>query len=159
MEFERDLVCSIAEFIRAGATKANGSGGKNDDKMTVVGTCSTYTERIRMSEDDANNPESAGTSELREIQSPPLLKAKKRVKFIVPERPKIDREAMEELQELMEAREAGIAYISGHSYVRAKRGSNMIKKAVLNIGYELLRTNSRPPTFAVSVAQAAFFLL
>ncbi|XP_031248896.1 potassium transporter 6-like [Pistacia vera] len=160
IEFEKDLVCSIAEFIRSGTAEANGSSAKDDlpkdeDKMTVVGTCSTHTEGIQMSEDDVNNPESAGTSELREIQSPPVTKPKKRVRFIVPESPKIDRDAMKELQELMEAREAGIAYILGHSYVRAKKGSSMIKKLVINIGYEFLRRNSRAATNALSVPHAS----
>ncbi|XP_044493735.1 potassium transporter 6-like isoform X2 [Mangifera indica] len=160
MEFEKDLVCSIAEFIRSGTSEANSSGTmddlmKDDNKMTVVGTCSTHIEGIQMSEGDVNNPESAGTSELREIQSPPIAKPKKRVRFIVPESPKIDSKAMEELQELTEAREAGIAYILGHSYVKAKKGSSLIKKVVINIGYEFLRRNSRPPTYALSAPNAS----
>ncbi|XP_017971493.1 PREDICTED: potassium transporter 6 [Theobroma cacao] len=154
MEFEKDLVCSIAEFIRSGSVAPasdNEDVVKDDDKMTVVGTCSSHTEGIQMSEDDADNIEAAGPSELKEIRSPPAIKARKRVRFIVPESPQIDSGAREELQELMEAREAGIAYILGHSYVRAKQGSSLIKKLVINLGYEFLRRNSRPPTYALSV--------
>ncbi|XP_021293521.1 potassium transporter 6-like [Herrania umbratica] len=158
MEFEKDLVCSIAEFIRSGSIapgSVNEDVVKDDDKMTVVGTCSSHTEGIQMSEDDADNREAAGPSELKEIRSPPALKARKRVRFIVPESPQIDSGAREELQELMEAREAGIAYILGHSYVRAKQGSSLIKKLVINLGYEFLRRNSRPPTYALSVPHAS----
>ncbi|KAL5826687.1 hypothetical protein ACOSQ3_018523 [Xanthoceras sorbifolium] len=163
MEFEKDLVCSIAELIRSGSVGlnvANEDPAKDDDKMTVVGTCSTHTEGIQMSEDDVNKVGAAGTSELREIQSPPILaaaatKPKKRVRFIVPESPKIDMDAMEELQELMEAREAGIAYILGHSYVKAKQGSSFLKKLVINIGYEFLRRNSRAATHTLSLPHAS----
>ncbi|KAH9709047.1 Potassium transporter 6 [Citrus sinensis] len=159
MEFEKDLVCSIAEFIRSGSVGINGANEdpyKDDDKMTVVGTCSSHTEGIQMSEDDVIvNIDSPGTSELREIQSPTQIKPKKRVRFVVPESPKIDREAMKELQELMEAREAGIAYILGHSYVKAKQGSSALKKLVINYGYEFLRRNTRVPSYALSVPHAS----
>lgn len=165
IEFEKDLVCSIAEFIRTESTSLNGYTTedilKEDRRMTVVGTSSTHPDGVRMSEDDIDyKGDIAGTSELREIQSPvspitPVVKPKKRVRFLVPESPKIDREAMEELRELMEARESGIAYILGHSYMRAKQGSSYFKKIVINIGYEFLRRNSRLPTYALSVPHAS----
>ncbi|GMJ03652.1 K+ uptake permease 6 [Hibiscus trionum] len=98
IEFEKDLVCSIAEFIRStsgSTTKAN----EDDDKMVVVGTCSTHSDGIQMKEEeDADNIETAGPSELKEIHSPPTIKPKKRVGFIVPERPEIDSGAKEELK-------------------------------------------------------------
>ncbi|XP_041011030.1 potassium transporter 6-like [Juglans microcarpa x Juglans regia] len=152
-EFENDLVCSIAEFIRTGSTGSRETVedlGKDEDKMTVVGMCSTHADGIRISKDDVSNIESAGTSELREIKSPPAIQPRKRVRFVVPESPKIDTSAREELQELMEAREAGIAYILGHTYMKAKQGSSMLKKLVINYGYEFLRRNSRAETYAFS---------
>ncbi|XP_022734888.1 potassium transporter 6-like isoform X2 [Durio zibethinus] len=144
---------SIAEFIRSGSV--NEDPLKDDDKMTVVGTCSSHTEQIQMSEDDADNTEAAEPSELKEICSPPIIKPGKRVRFLVPQSPQIDSGAREELQELMEAREAGIAYILGHSYVKAKKGSSLIEKLVINLGYEFLRRNSRQPTSALSVPHAS----
>ncbi|KAA3463380.1 potassium transporter 6-like [Gossypium australe] len=155
IEFEKDLICSIAEFVRS----ENGSPNcvkvdretDNDDKMKVVGTCSTHLDGIQMSEDDSDNIEEAGPSELKEIQSPPTIKPRKRVRFIVPESPKIESEAMEELRELTEAREAGVAYILGHTCLRAKQGSSLIKKLVIDFGYEFLRKNSRPSTLALTV--------
>ncbi|OAY34572.1 potassium transporter 6 [Manihot esculenta] len=158
MEFEKDLVCSIAEFIRSGSTElagANEDVGKEDNKMTVVGTCSTNTDGIQLSEDDGDIIELASTSEMREIRSPPVIYPRKRVRFIIPESPQIDRAAREELHELMEAREAGIAYILGHSYMRAKQGSSMLKKLVINYGYEFLRRNSRAPAYPLSVPHAS----
>ncbi|KAK9276152.1 hypothetical protein L1049_005683 [Liquidambar formosana] len=158
MEFEKDLVCSIAEYIRSGDSGSTGTNDnlrKDDEKMTVVGTSSTHTEGIQMCEDDLDNAESAGTSELREIRSPIVIQPRKKVRFIVPESPQIDMSAQEELQELMEAREAGVAYILGHSYVRAKQGSSLLKKLVINLGYDFLRRNCRGPAHALSVPNAS----
>ncbi|KAL6287999.1 hypothetical protein ACE6H2_012389 [Prunus campanulata] len=155
IEFERDLVCSIAEFIRSERSECDISLEKleDDEKMTVVGTSSTNLDGIRMSVDDADFSEMASTSELQEIR--PTEKPKKRVRFVVPESPQIDREAVEELQELMEAREAGMAFILGHSYVKAKRGSSLMKKLVINVGYDFLRRNFRGPTYALSIPHAS----
>ncbi|PSS28640.1 Potassium transporter like [Actinidia chinensis var. chinensis] len=158
LEFEKDLVCTLAEFIRTGKVGPNSvdeNSTKEDEKMAVVGTPSTHVEGIQMREDEVgNNPVSASTSELKEVQSP-VVQPRKRVRFIIPESPEIDRGAREELQGLMEAREAGVAYILGHSYVRAKQGSSLLKKLVINYGYDLLRRNSRAPTYALSVPHAS----
>lgn len=158
IEFENDLVCSIAEFIRTGSTGIISSNDEveKDDKMAVVGTCSTHP--ILMSEDsgdDVDNVDSAGpgTSELKEIKSPQVIK--KRVRFFVPESPKIDNAAMKELEELMEARESGVAYIIGQSYMKARPGSSMLKKLVISFVYEFLRRNSRAPSYVLSVPHAS----
>ncbi|GFY91042.1 K+ uptake permease 6 [Actinidia rufa] len=158
LEFENDIVCTLAEFIRTGKVGPNSvdeNSTKQDEKMAVVGTPSTHVEGIQMCEDEVgNNPVSASTSELKEIQSP-VVQPRKRVRFVIPESPEIDRGVREELQDLMEAREAGVAYILGHSYVRAKQGSSLLKKFVINYGYDLLRRNSRAPTYALSVPHAS----
>ncbi|PIN10086.1 hypothetical protein CDL12_17329 [Handroanthus impetiginosus] len=152
LQFENDLVCSIAEFIRTGKL------GLNDEEkeMVVVGTPSTHLDGIRLWEEDgAECSGRPSTSKLTEIRSPPTIKPRKRVRFVIPESPKIDIGAREELRELMEAREAGVAYILGHSYVRAKKGSSLVKKMVINFGYDFLRRNFRAPTYALSVPHAS----
>jgi KUP system potassium uptake protein len=153
-EFEKDLLCSIAEFIRSGrpALVVGAEDMENDENMTVVGTSSSNLEGIRMCEDDDNFANSVGTSELREIKSPERVR--KRVRFVVPESPQIDMDAQQELRELTEAREAGMAFIMGHSYVRAKKGSSLMKKIVINLGYDFLRRNFREPTSAFSIPYA-----
>lgn len=155
VEFEKDLVCSIAEFIRSEKPECNIGMADlvDDEKMTVVGTLSSNFEGIKLCEDDADFSGVAGTSELREIKSPERLR--KRVRFIVPESPQIDIDTRMELQELMEAREAGMAFILGHSYVRAKRGSSWMKKVAINYGYDFLRRNSRGPTYALTIPRAS----
>ncbi|XP_019445470.1 PREDICTED: potassium transporter 6-like [Lupinus angustifolius] len=163
IEFENDLICSIAEFIRSG--NSSGDEFEKDDKMAVVGTCSTHS--ILMSESsvgDVDNVDTAGTSEVKEIKSPAGISeaveiksphvTRKRVRFFVPESPKIDTAALRELEELTEARESGVAYITGQPYMRAKPGSSMLKKLVINYVYEFLRRNSRAPSF-VSVPHAS----
>lgn len=157
MEFEKDLVCSIAEFIRSEKPEYNNVGVENlenDEKMTVVGmSTSSNFEGIRMCDDEVDCPGMVGTSGPREIKSPD--RQRKRVRFVLPESPRIDMDTQEELLELMEAREAGMAFIMGHSYVRAKRGSSLMKKIVINIGYDFLRRNSRGPTYALSIPHAS----
>ena len=57
----------------------------------------------------------------------------------------------EELEDLYAAQEAGIAFILGHSHVRAKQGSSVLKKLALNFGYNFLRRNCRGPDVALKV--------
>ncbi|XP_043703369.1 potassium transporter 6-like [Telopea speciosissima] len=157
VEFEKDLVYSIAEFIRSEKPEHNEGvdSEKDDERMTVVGTSSANYEGIQMCEDDddVDNAEVTGPSELREIQSPVVQR--KRVRFVLPESPKIDDATQDELQDLMEARESGMAFILGHSYVRAKRGSSLIKKLVINFGYDFLRRNCRGPSYTHNVPNAS----
>ncbi|XP_042025012.1 potassium transporter 6-like isoform X1 [Salvia splendens] len=156
LEFENDLVCSIAEFIRTGKaalTDEDTDSAKHSGEMVVVGSPSTH-QGIQFCEDEGGggDGETAGTSELREIQSPSV---RKRVRFVIPESPAIERQARDELRALAEAREGGVAYILGHSYVRAKHGSSLMKKMVINLGYDFLRRNCRAPTYALSVPHAS----
>ncbi|CAL5186180.1 unnamed protein product [Lathyrus oleraceus] len=157
MEFENDLICSIAEFIRSDISEySSGLGSFEDDtKMTVVGTSSSNSEGVKISDDNQdNNSQIEGTSsELKEVKPP--KKVKKRVRFVVPDSPRMDMDTRAELVELMEAKEAGMAFIMSHSYVRAKRGSSWIKKVVINYGYDFLRRNSRGPTYALSLPHAS----
>lgn len=157
VEFEKDLVCSIAEFIRSeerGQSFEAVEDIDDNERLTVIGTTSTHVDGIRMCEDNGELPHvDTKDTEMIEIGSPEL--PRKRVRFLVPESPQIDLSVCEELQELMEAREAGMAFILGHCYVRAKRGSSLIKKLVINIGYDFLRRNCRGPTYALSFPRAS----
>ncbi|KAK8716104.1 hypothetical protein V6N13_043423 [Hibiscus sabdariffa] len=155
LEFEKDLICSIAEFIRSERPECSilTIDSENDEKMTVIGTSSSNL-GVRIHEDGGeDSSEIACTSEVKVVKSPERLR--KRVRFIVPESPRIDNEVKEELRELMDAREAGMAFILGHSYVRAKKGSSLMKKIVINLGYDFLRRNSRGPNYALSIPHAS----
>ncbi|KAH7672499.1 Potassium transporter protein [Dioscorea alata] len=61
----------------------------------------------------------------------------------------------EELQELKEAQEAGTAFILGHSHVRVKPGSSLIKKLAINVAYNFLRRNCRGSEVALRVPPAS----
>ncbi|GMI86914.1 potassium uptake 8 [Hibiscus trionum] len=155
LEFEKDLICSIAEFIRSERPECSilTIDSENDEKMTVIGTSSSNL-GVRIHEDgDEDLSEIVCTSEEKVTKSPERLR--KRVRFVVPESPRIENEAKEELRELMEAREAGMAFILGHSYVRAKKGSSVMKRIVINLGYDFLRRNSRGPTYALNIPHAS----
>lgn len=157
-EFEKDLVCSIAEFIRSERsepknTRENNDNEDEEENLTVVGSFSS-TRGVKISEDDLmDSSEIVEMSELQKANS--LEKPRKRVRFVVPETLEINHQAQEELQDLMEARESGMAFILGHSYVRAKSGSSWMKKIVINYGYDFLRRNSRGATYAISVPHAS----
>ncbi|PIN06352.1 hypothetical protein CDL12_21101 [Handroanthus impetiginosus] len=157
VEFEKDLVCSIAEFIRSEQPESNRSSSNDledeEEKMAVIGTTSTRAKGIKIWDENQDLSSATSTIELTEISSPEV--PRKRVRFLVPESPQIDRDAQRELQELMEARESGMAFILGHSYVKAKRGSSLIKRIVINLGYDFLRRNSRAPTYASSFPRAS----
>lgn len=157
VEFEKDLVSSIAEFIRSEQPGTNGSLSEleNEEKMAVIGTTSTHAKGLKIWDDDEDVcSEEQSTTELTEIITSPEV-PRKRVRFLVPESPQMDREARVELQELMEAREAGMAFILGHCYVKAKTGSSLFKRMVINVGYDFLRRNSRAPTYASSFPRAS----
>ncbi|KAJ0489557.1 putative potassium transporter [Helianthus annuus] len=142
VEFEKDLVCSIAEFIKKEKDgcipDGDGKTGNDEEVMRVVGT------HVEIRTECEDGPE---VEEIKPVR--------KRVRFVVPESPEMDNDSRGELRDLMEAREAGVAYILGHSYVKAKQGSSFVKKIVINLGYEFLRRNSRSSTDALTVPHAS----
>ncbi|KAF0931426.1 hypothetical protein E2562_004553 [Oryza meyeriana var. granulata] len=169
-EFEKELVCSVAEFIRSGAAAAskpkNGAiseESEKEERMSVIPSGS-----IRMMEEDgaaavgtvAVGGSGSSRGGAREIMSPspspPVVVPKKRVRFVLPAAsPRPDPGVREELQELMDAREAGMAFILGHSYVKAKSGSSFFRRLVINFCYDFLRRNSRGPNYAVTIPHAS----
>lgn len=156
VEFEKDLVCSIAEFIRSEGLEnsAKIDDFEDDERMTVIGTKSTHRNGIKLWECKGDSSEMmTSVAELREISSPRV--PDKKVRFLVPKSPQMDRSALEELQELTEARDAGLAFILGHFYVRAKSGSSFIRRVVIDVGYDFLRRNSRGPSYALNFPRAS----
>ncbi|KAK8956412.1 Potassium transporter 8 [Platanthera guangdongensis] len=162
IEFEEDLLCSIAAFIQSSSPLTEPDGlaeesGKEAERMAVVGACHWLPEWEEDGGCDSceNVRDLAGPSKSREIQSPIISTTKKkRVRFVLPESPKMDSGVQEELRELMEARETGMVFIMGHSYMKAKGGSSFMKKIVLHV-YDFLRRNSRGPCYVVSIPYAS----
>lgn len=57
----------------------------------------------------------------------------------------------QELEELLAAREAGVAYMMGNTCVIASEASSHVKKFLINVVYAFLRKNSRRPALALGV--------
>lgn len=57
----------------------------------------------------------------------------------------VDVQLREEVEDLFAAQQAGIAFMLGHSHVKAKQGSSLFKKLAINYGYNFLRRNCRGP--------------
>ncbi|KAG6522521.1 hypothetical protein ZIOFF_019661 [Zingiber officinale] len=148
-EFERDLIFSIAEFIRSEVYKPFGLNEEAEngyEKMAIVSTDSRIQEEKVDPEDASGLPGEI----LLQVQVP-----QKQVRFTLPESPPKEGNK-EELLELMEAREAGMAFILGHEYMRAKSGSSLVKRLVVDLGYEFLRRNCRDRrAYAFSIPHAS----
>lgn len=155
IEFEKDLMCSLAAFIQSNgsaSTELNNlseESSKEDDKMAVIGAGQWLQEVEEKAEHDGEN--SDNISKNQEIQSPIIVR---KVRFVLPESPKMDSTVRDELRDLMEARESGLAFIMGNSYMKAKGDSSFMKTLALNV-YDFLRRNSRGPSYAVSIPHAS----
>ncbi|KAL2492077.1 Potassium transporter 4 [Abeliophyllum distichum] len=82
-------------------------------------------------------------------ENPPIRR--RQVRFQLPYNPGMDPAVREELSDLIQAKEAGVAYILGHSYVKARRSSSFLKKFVIDIGYSFMRKNCRGPAVALHI--------
>ncbi|PKU76032.1 potassium transporter 6-like [Dendrobium catenatum] len=156
IEFEQDLVCSIAAFIQSNGSaepnRPSDESAKENEKVTMVNTGIYLHEKVEENGAYMESGDLPGPSKPQEIQSPVIV-VKKKVSFVLPKSPKMDSTVREELRDLMEAREAGVAFITGNSYMRAKSGSSFVKKLAIAL-YDFLRRNSRGPSYAMSVPHA-----
>ncbi|XP_003570498.1 potassium transporter 25 isoform X2 [Brachypodium distachyon] len=159
LEFEKDLIHSIAEFIRSGGSDQNGLMEGSSEK-TCERLSSISSGAVPLWEEEQNGEEADGTaSPNKEINQQTVSSAqaqpKKRARFVLPKSAQVDGEVRSELQELMDAREAGMSFILGHSHMKAKSGSSFVKRIVINFFYEFLRRNSRGPSYAANIPHAS----
>ncbi|KAF7094846.1 hypothetical protein CFC21_097122 [Triticum aestivum] len=157
IEFEKDLVCSIAEFIHCGdSDDQNGSlDGATDHACERL---SSISKGLPFQEDDdseINGSDSSILSTGKETYQNAVGPKAKRVRFALPKDAKIDGEVRSELQELTDAREAGMSFITGRAHMRAKSGSGLVKKIAINYIYEFLRRNSRGSVTAANIPHAS----
>ncbi|XP_057445815.1 potassium transporter 4 [Lotus japonicus] len=162
-DFENHLIQSIAEFIVMEAAESQFSSSEAsslDGRMAVISTRSLEsTSSLIVSElEDFGVDDSIASSRsstLRRLQSTyddenPQLR-KRRVRFQVPNSPGLDHAVKEELLDLVQAKEAGVAYILGNSYVKARKSSSFLKRLAIDIGYSFLRKNCRSPAVALNI--------
>ncbi|GMH25642.1 hypothetical protein Nepgr_027485 [Nepenthes gracilis] len=154
-DFENMLIKSIAEFIQMEAIEPQSLGSESsayDGRMAVISTrtANSISSLLMSEQDDVEANESAQSSKSLTLQS--LRSAyddenmqirQRRVRFQIPSNPSMDQAVREELEDLIEAKEAGVAYIMGHSYVKARRSSSFLKKLAIDFGYSFLRKNCR----------------
>ncbi|WOL06737.1 potassium transporter 7 [Canna indica] len=161
--FENLLVLSIAKFIEMEAEEATQGGYDTspEGRMAVIQTSETCCTKLLMTDVDQfasasttiRNSKSETLQSLQSIyeQESPSVSCRRRVRFSLPEVEYIDPEVKEELLALVEAKQAGVAYIMGHSYIKARRNSSFLKKFVIDVAYSFLRKNCRGPSVALSI--------
>lgn len=162
--FEDLLIQSIAEFIQMEAVEPQSSSSDNasfDGRMAVISTTRSIesTSTLVVSEEDdsitSNTIQSSKSLTLQSLRPAyddenPRIR-RRQVRFQVPESPGMDPLVRDELVDLIQAKEAGVAYIMGHSYVKARRSSSYLKKLVIDIAYSFLRKNCRGPSVALNI--------
>ncbi|KAK7267121.1 hypothetical protein RIF29_19785 [Crotalaria pallida] len=163
-DFENRLIQSIAEFIQMEAVEqpqlSSSESSLLDGRMAVISTRSLEsTSSLIVSEHedvgvDDDIPSSRSLT-LRRLQSTyddeNTEVRRRRVRFQLANNPGLNHAVREELSDLILAKEAGVAYIMGHSYVKARKSSSFLKKLVIDIGYSFLRKNCRSPAVALHI--------
>ncbi|CAI0434232.1 unnamed protein product [Linum tenue] len=161
-DFENLLVQSVAEFIQMEAVEPHYSSSETspsvDGRMAVISTRDirssmtlTVTEQDFVSVSGSSS-KSITLQSLRSMYEDDTPSIRRRqVRFQLPPNPRMDPVVREELMDLIRAKEAGVAYIMGHSYVKARRNSSFIKKLAIDIGYSFLRKNCRGPSVALNI--------
>lgn len=160
-DFENQLIQSIAEFIQMEAVEPQFSGSESsslDGRMAVISTRtvqSTASLGVTEIEEISESIQSSKSSTLQSLRSAyedenPQIR-RRQVRFQLPQNPGMDPAVRDELEDLIQAKEAGVAYIMGHSYVKARRSSSYLKKLVIDMGYSFLRKNCRGPAVALNI--------
>ncbi|OIW20033.1 hypothetical protein TanjilG_31951 [Lupinus angustifolius] len=171
--FESELVEKLADFIRYDWYRTRESNMSIDDdasnsnessgyRLTVIGTAGfsnhpgyEIEESLQPASVSIEFPTVQSITDVIEME--PMGAAERRVRFAIDDDPDSDKRSeigtqmQEEIEDLNAAQEAGIAFILGHSHVKAKQGSSMMKKLALNYGYNFLRRNCRGPDVALKV--------
>ncbi|CAH8357767.1 unnamed protein product [Eruca vesicaria subsp. sativa] len=166
-DFENELIQSIAEFIQmeAGDPQTSASESQSyDGRMAVLSSHKSLSNSIlTVSEVEENDFETARQSSksmtlqsLRTVYEEEYQQGqvrRRRVRFGLTQASSRGMEASvrEELMDLIGAKEAGVAYVMGHSYVKARKSSSWLKKQAIDIGYSFLRKNCRGPAVALNI--------
>ncbi|XP_010496894.1 PREDICTED: potassium transporter 4 isoform X2 [Camelina sativa] len=170
-DFENQLVQSIAEFIQMEASDlqqsslASSESQSYDGRMAVLSSQKSLSNSILTAvseESDFAEPTIQSSSKSMTLQSlrsvyedeyPQGQVRRRRVRFrLTPSSGGgMESSVREELMDLIRAKEAGVAYIMGHSYVKSRKSSSWLKKMTIDVGYSFLRKNCRGPAVALNV--------
>lgn len=165
-DFENQLIQSIAEFIQMESNYSpftSSDSSPMDGRMAVISARPgrSVTNLIMAEEDEDEDDDDVIT--IQSCSSPvcinpvfsdgaPQSRTRRRqVRFQLPPSVSVNDSVREELMDLIKAKDAGVAYIMGHSYIMARRSSSFLKKLAIDIGYSFLRKNCRGPAVALNI--------
>lgn len=167
-DFEDNLAMSIAEFIRLEAEGCGSHDVSLEGRMAVVRRSEKFGTRLVTSGDGSNSSssnhqrssKSSSSSMWHTLQSLQSqneedvdLSHRMRTHYELAGEEDLEEEVREELEELVEAKDAGITYIVGHSYIKARRHSSFLKRFAIDVAYSFLRKNCRSPSVALHIPQ------
>ncbi|KAJ6383835.1 hypothetical protein OIU78_027182 [Salix suchowensis] len=172
--FESELVARLADFINYDWRRAHGTNSfpeydasqSNDSsgeyRLAVIGTVAfsgipayEIEESVQLASISGGFPTVESVTDVIEME--PVGVVERRVRFAIDDESgsrspaDMDLQLQEELEDLLLAQQAGTAFILGHSHVKAKQGSSLLKRLALNFGYNFLRRNCRGPDVALKV--------
>lgn len=171
-DFENQLVANLAEFIQSEETVMELSQELDpfssnelsyEEHLTVMGTTPSLLRKqasVIMEEEGSirSMTTSGGGDRLQSIdwfESLPGSTPKRRVQFDILVRDSNDEstpmEVCKALMVLSKAKDAGIAYMMSHPYVKAKKSSTLLKKCAIDYAYTFLRKNSRGPAIVFNI--------
>ncbi|XP_038891312.1 potassium transporter 2 [Benincasa hispida] len=169
--FESELIKKLADFIRYDwFRKQRGNSCSEDDasrsnestsecRLAVIGTiafagATAYEETVQPASVSVGFQTVDSIADVIEMEP---LGEERRVRFAIDNEfesgSQAETEALlqEELEDLVTAQQSGTAFILGHSHVRAKQGSSLLKRLAINYGYNFLRRNCRGADVALKV--------
>lgn len=167
--FETELIESLAMFIKLYASYRCSEASEQqleewEPGLTVIGS-NTLRDHASYDLQDSVQHSAASVEMMPPAHSPSRTglelaadaNSAKQVRFFIDSlvaSPEADKHVSEELEALSAAREAGTAFILGHSHVQCKPGSSVVKKMTV-VGYNFLRRNCRGPDVVLRVPPAS----
>ncbi|XP_071734372.1 potassium transporter 2-like [Rutidosis leptorrhynchoides] len=170
--FESDLVQRLADFIRydwchprASCAEDHASASDQSSvkhRLSAVGNAEFS--RTSVFEVDENMNQVSVSFGFQTVESigdiiemnPPK---ERRVRFAIDDQDESESptefEMRQELEDLLAGQQSGTAFILGHSHVKAKQGSSIMKRLAINFGYNFLRRNCRGPHVVLKVPPAS----
>ncbi|KGN50726.1 potassium transporter 2 [Cucumis sativus] len=169
--FESELIKKLADFIRYDwFRKQRGNSCSEDEasrsnestsecRLAVIGTiafagATAYEETVQPASVSVGFQTVDSIADVIEMEP---LGEERRVRFAIDDEFEGGSQAetevllQEELEDLIAAQQSGTAFILGHSHVRAKQGSSLLKRLAINYGYNFLRRNCRGADVALKV--------
>ncbi|KAH0881968.1 hypothetical protein HID58_058064 [Brassica napus] len=154
--FETELVTKLGDFIRYDwhkRTQEEEDRSSESSRLAVIGTVAyEIEENLQPESVSIGFTTVESMEEVVEMADVAPTATIRRVRFAVEEESYEEEEELRsELSDLVAAQEAGTAFILGHSHVKAKQGSLVMKRLAVNFGYNFLRRNCRGPDVALKV--------